>query len=369
MYSKASFLSLPLELRLIIYALALEDSRELTIGTVIDRSAFPTKSIIPGIPDNQTVIVRNGFDEDLLSFISFAPQKWSDPTRTPISSGAATPYSVASTPGFSLNSAIAAMQRTQSYFGNFSNLTIEASPEPEFSPYSLLATCRQVQEELEDYMARRAAIPLKLHVSFPFGVIALQHMYPALLQSVCDIHIGGFYTAEWDKHISNETRAVSTQSLKPKHSGYSADMPSERGPNAPNISFATHSASISALNAIFETLAPAPLRAPLPSLKSISISTFTPKRAGTKETFEVSLAPCMIAMHHIARGFIDSWTWSNELGGTAWSVKITGIAEGQRDGRHMTNNWPVWREGEEDWMGVVSGKRQPDPIMDWGITL
>jgi hypothetical protein len=366
----ASFLSLPVELRLEIYRLALQDSKELTIATVL--SQYPianlSKNNISGMPANHIPVVRNGFDEKLMSFSTFAPQRWTSSAGTPSSTGSMTPYSsLESTPAAVNTTAVVAMTRTQSYFGLAQS---ESSPsEPEFSPYSLLATCRQVEDELKDFLARQDSAPLKLHVSFPYGLLALQHMYPALLQSTSEIHIGGFFTGEWDvmdDEESNISVSIDGSGKEPKHSGYSADNPSEKGPNVPNITYETHVASTAALNAIFDTLAPAPMRELLSTLKMMTISTFTPKQVGCRSTISTSSAPCRLAVHSIAVGCVVTWCYGN-ASGSGWVVHLSRNAEDKPKSRFVCSSWPVWQDGEEDWMGLVTGKRAPGVIMDWGI--
>src|ERR1700759_4111971 len=69
----SAFLQLPLELRLDIYDLALQQENEVTIATMPD----PTyQSDIPNLPDGHRPIMVPGFDEYALSFTKFAPQAW-----------------------------------------------------------------------------------------------------------------------------------------------------------------------------------------------------------------------------------------------------------------------------------------------------
>jgi hypothetical protein len=363
-----SFLSLPLELRLEIYDYALLESNELTIATILDRSDDPTPSFVPGVPENHIPIIHNGFDEDLLSFTHLAPQEWSTPDSALVTPASSLPPTPMSTPP---------LTRQNSYFGSDASLPIKPAPfgssnpyaaggtdsstaySPESSPYSLLATCAQIRAELSSYLSRRTADPLTLHISFPYGLLVLQHMYPALLTAAKTVNICGFYTGEHSRWSQRE-RLPHYQS-----------KPDPRWPNPPNISPLAHNLAWRALTDAIAALfgPPEDPRSRNPGFESLSVRVFYP----SPQRYGVSIcdaeSPWCVVMSNIEEGVIDSRCWRG-AGGTAWAMQARPVSRGlQGPRKFVTTSWPTFFYGKgEDWMGVVTGGRY-DTLLFQGLGL
>jgi len=372
MSEPVSFLSLPTELRLDIYDYALYDSRELTIATVLDPHPNPHRPSynIPGLPANHIPVLRSGFDASLLDFTPLAKQAWKfKPTPSTPASGAVTPLSTATTPAV----ATPGLAITNSYFAYQPAEHHVSNGSPQASPYSLLATSRAIRDELSDYLTRRPAEPLRLHVSFPYGVLVLEHMYPALLASTSELSIGGFFTGEWERRHKNAhpdqhetpppflSRGLQGQGGRVHDAG----SPANNGPNPPNITHDTHLESTAALLSIIHKLRGPKTQALRSHVATVTVRSFTPIECGYGTTLEFDSSPSFVAMKAINQGIFDTWCWRGK-GGTVWIVRMRPGG----DGRAITNSWPSWmRDEQEDWIGLVSGVKDQGQVADWGITV
>jgi hypothetical protein len=180
----SGFLSLPTELRCHIYDYLLAEPHAITISAgyttifghrIRDRARTVD---VPGLPLDLAPIVRSNHDASLLS--------------------------VATPPEIALDGPDA---------------WTDGKPQLQLpGPLALLRTCRMVNDELQDYMrgrkARKAARArsttttaadesegLSLYVSYPHGVLVLNHLYPSLLKQARRVHISGYYTSDKDSDL------------------------------------------------------------------------------------------------------------------------------------------------------------------------
>ncbi|KAJ4314562.1 hypothetical protein N0V94_006389 [Neodidymelliopsis sp. IMI 364377] len=205
------FLSLPTELRCHIYDYLLAEPHAITISAgyttifghrIRDRAR---KVSVPGLPLDFAPLVRSTHDASLLS--------------------------VATPPEVALDALDACSGRPQLQLPG---------------PLALLRTCRMVNDELTDYMrgrkARRAARAkdtpnaaeddtegLSLHVSYPYGVLVLNSLYPSLLTQARRVYICGYYTSakESDLPLTSSVESNAGLNLTPQ-SSFAADAPTVR---------------------------------------------------------------------------------------------------------------------------------------------
>lgn len=173
----SGFLSLPTELRCHIYDYLLADPHTVTISagyvTIFGhrRQDRARATHIPGLPRDLVPIVRSHHDASLLSV--------------------ANPPEIAMEDGWTDDAGEAKLSMP--------------------APLALLQTCRLVNDELSDYMQGKKKIAeahtsqgdagaeddkegLSLHVSYPYGVLVLKHMYPFLLKQARRVCISGYYS-------------------------------------------------------------------------------------------------------------------------------------------------------------------------------
>lgn len=197
------FLSLPTELRCHIYDYLLADPYTITVSagyTTIFGHRIRDKARkvdVPGLPLDFAPLVRSHHDAALLS-VAAPPEVALDQENA----------SVVGKPQLQLPGALA-----------------------------LLRTCRMVNDELKDYMrgrkARKAARAkntsataaddtegLSLYVSYPYGVLVLNHLYPALLKHARRVYISGYYTSakEPDLPLNASLDSSADLSLTPQSS-------------------------------------------------------------------------------------------------------------------------------------------------------
>ncbi|KAF2671904.1 hypothetical protein BT63DRAFT_452409 [Microthyrium microscopicum] len=337
-----SFLTLPVEIRLAIYELAIQDSNELTIGTILSSNSDSAHRI-PGLPYDHIPVVHNGLDEKLMDFTTYAPRTTISPPRTPA------PASPSTTP-----SAVAAeMTRTNSYFGNI----IPAEPPagmPKVAPYALVATCKQIRDEFADYMGLKHSKPLKLHVSYPYGIIVLQHIYPTLLTKVASLDIGGFFTGQ-------HTRADDS-SIRPF-------TPATSGPICASISLETHNSAVAALLATidhFHTPGSRKLCGP-----EIQMRFFSPSGV-SYGTSNCEDSPLIRGVKQVGSGICEMFCYNGSGSSPkCWAVRMKGYKDDSRVGCRFFSSWPGLPKGVNgsDWLGLVSGRMPLAVTKDWGIQI
>ncbi|KAF1918137.1 hypothetical protein BDU57DRAFT_188263 [Ampelomyces quisqualis] len=197
----SAFLSLPTELRCEIYDYLIVDSQSITVGAgyvtvfgnrILDRAR---KHDILGLPLDLVPLVRQTRDASLLSV--------------------ATPPEIAIDDG--------SLDKVGHYN---SALGMPA-------PLALQLTCRQISDEMTDYMRRRkltkialaqSASPsntnesfpegdeegLSLYVTYPYGVLVLKEMYPYLLKQARRVYISGHYTTPKTSPLGSPTSSHSS---------------------------------------------------------------------------------------------------------------------------------------------------------------
>lgn len=170
------FLSLPTELRCHIYDYLLAEPHAITISagyTTVFGHRIRDKARkvdIPGLPLDFAPLVRSRHDAALLSV--------------------ATPPEIA-------------LDKEDAWTGGKPQLQLP-------SALALLRTCRTINDELKDYMRGRKARKalrlkntstvaddtegLSLYVSYPHGIMVLNHLYPSLLKQARRVYISGYYT-------------------------------------------------------------------------------------------------------------------------------------------------------------------------------
>jgi hypothetical protein len=170
------FLSLPTELRCHIYDYLLAEPHAITISagyTTVFGHRIRDKARkvdVPGLPLDLAPLVRSNHDAALLSV--------------------ATPPEIA-------------LDRVDTWTGGKPQLQLPGA-------LTLLRTCRIINDELKDYMRGRKARKalrsknastatddtegLSLYVSYPHGVLVLNHLYPSLLKQARRVYISGYYT-------------------------------------------------------------------------------------------------------------------------------------------------------------------------------
>lgn len=203
------FLSLPTELRCHIYDYLLAEPHAITISagyTTIFGHRIRNKARkidVPGLPLDFAPLVRSDHDAALLSV--------------------ATPPEVA-------------VDKDDAWTGGRPQLRLPG-------PLALLRTCRMVNDELQDYMRRRKARKtarakdtskptpddtegLSLYVSYPHGVLVLNHLYPSLVKQARRVYISGYYTSAKDSDLPLNVSLDSDADLSlTQQSSFLAGMP------------------------------------------------------------------------------------------------------------------------------------------------
>jgi hypothetical protein len=228
------FLSLPIELRLQIYNWALAETSDVTI-TVAERErnifddCEPT-STIKGLPGKYIPVVRNEHDAELL--------KVGMPKIVPLPGlgdlGA----------GSSMDSGYGSFDSPSSGYNLRSSATQPAIPP--LTSLSLLLTNRQINEEFSLHIKHPTASHSTLHVTYPYGIIVLQELYPSLLRHCGKICVSGYYDGNNSPTMSSPL---------PTYSGaYRPPTGSPRGPPLPGVSGETHKAATAALTRLIRTV-------------------------------------------------------------------------------------------------------------------
>ncbi|KAH6642573.1 hypothetical protein C7974DRAFT_104890 [Boeremia exigua] len=174
-----NFLTLPVELRCYIYDHLLAEPHAITISagyTTVFGHRIRDKARkvnVPGLPFDLAPLVRSNHDTTLLS-VAVPPE--------------------------------VALEKEDAYNGGKPRLQLPGA-------LALLRTCRMVNDELADHMRRRKARKarnahakdkstaaddtegLSLYVSYPHGVLVLNHLYPSLLKQARRVYISGYYAS------------------------------------------------------------------------------------------------------------------------------------------------------------------------------
>ncbi|XPS90638.1 hypothetical protein M3J09_000076 [Ascochyta lentis] len=361
------FLSLPTELRCHIYDYLLAEPHAITISagyTTLFGHRIRDKARrvdVPGLPLDFAPLVRSNHDAGLLS--------------------------VATTPEVALD-------KEDAWTGGRPQLQLPG-------PLALLRTCRMVNDELKDYMrgrkarnaarkaARAKATPasasddtegLSLYVSYPHGVLVLNHLYPSLLKQARRVYISGHYTSVKDSDLpldasldSNSDLSLTPQSsfaaATPVRSMYRAtanptprlrssrtrlrlDPPLQRTapPSKSPAAFPAvdKSTSSTALAALADTLCvlfpstPAPTPCKPPQLVSLQARILYPGPDSYSSVWSDESSPVSHLLRGICGGRIDMQVKRGSLG---CGVSV-GVAP-QPEKRVVSTSWENWRIVEQ----------------------
>ena len=366
------FLSLPTELRCHIYDYLLAEPYAITISAgyttvfghrICDKAR---KIDVPGLPLDFAPLVRSNHDAALLSV--------------------ATPPEVA-------------LDKEDAWTDGKPQLQLPG-------PLALLRTCRMVNDELKDYMrgrkARKAARAkdattpsddtegLSLYVSYPHGVLVLNHLYPSLLKQARRVYISGYYTnaKESDLPLNASLDSTADLSLTPQSSLTATpvrsmsratvnptprlrssrtrlrlDPPLQRQ-TSPTKSQTTFPAfdkttSSTALSALADTLrvlfpsapAPTPSEPKLPQLASLQARILYPGPDSYSSVWSDESSPVSHLLRGICGGKIDMQVKRGSLG---CGVSV-GVAP-QPQKRVVSTSWENWRVVEQAPVGL-NGRR------------
>lgn len=372
------FLSLPVELRCYIYDYLLADPHAITISagyTTIFRHRIRDKARkvdVPGLPLDFAPVVRSNHDAALLS--------------------------VASPPEV-------ALEKEDASNAGKPRLQLPGS-------LALLRTCRMVNDELEDHMRRRKARKTKaacskgtstaaaedteglsLYVSYPYGVLVLNHLYPSLLKQARRVYISGYYTTEKEPELplngsidSNADLSLTPQSsftATPVRSMYHSTAnpptanptprlrssrtrlrldgplqrvdPSTKSPHTfPTFDKSTCSAALTALADILRVLFPS-LPAPEPTTPSPLISLqariLYPGAESYSSVWSDESSPVSHLLRGICGGKVDMQVKRGSLG---CGVSVGVIPQPEK--RVVSTSWENWRVIEQAPVGL-NGRR------------
>lgn len=369
----SGFLSLPVELRCYIYDYLLAEPHAITISagyTTIFGHRIREKARkvdVPGLPLDFAPLVRSNHDAALLSV--------------------ATPPEVA-------------LEKEDAYNGGKPRLQMPG-------PLALLRTCRMVNDELEDHICRRKARKskaarkspavddtegLSLYVSYPHGVLVLNHLYPSLLKQARRIYLSGYYASakETDLPLNATIDSSADLSLTPQtsftappvRSMYQAtpnptanctprlrssrtrlrlDPPLQRQA-PPTKSPATFpafdkSTSSAALAALADTLRilfpsiPAPTPSTPPPLTSLQARILYPGAESYSSVWSDESSPVSHLLRGICGGKVDMQVKRGSLG---CGVSVSVIPQPEK--RVVSTSWENWRVIEQAPVGL-NGRR------------
>jgi hypothetical protein len=367
------FLSLPTELRCHIYDYLLADPHAITISagyTTVFGHRIRDKARkvdVPGLPLDLAPLVRSNHDAALLSV--------------------ATPPEIA-------------LDKEDAWTGGKPQLQLPG-------PLALLRTCRIVNDELKDYMRGRKARKalrskntstaaddtegLSLYVSYPHGVMVLNHLYPSLLKQARRVYISGYYTTAKETGLpvsasldSNADLSLTPQSsftTPPAHSAYrershttsgtprlrssrtrlrldsppqQETPPPKSSSTFPAIDKDTCSAALTALSdtlrVLFPSSAASTPAAPSP-LVSLQARILYPGAESYSSVWSDESSPVSHVLRGICGGKMDMQVKRGSLG-CGVSVRVAP----QPDKRVVSTSWENWRVIEQAPVGL-NGRR------------
>jgi hypothetical protein len=300
------FFKIPLELRLAIYDYALSDVT-ITVEEQ-DSNIFNSGELdseVEGLPARYVPKVENEYKVDMVMVgapkvvpykntlgqtVSLMGMSSADPSLAGVSmdsgyaSAGSSMYSIASTSTTSLP---------------LSSIDDKLSNAPPITNISLLQINSQIRNEMLMQMRSRIAKQTTLYVTYPYGLLVLQHHYPALLQSAKHIVITGSYT-------SPEPASPSASSPKP--------------PPDP-----TQLAATKALQRLTRTLYSS-YRQVTPTeyykrMQTLQMRIFYPDETRYSSVWGDADSPVVAAMQLIPAGYIETKTWRGRAG-NAVTMKV-----------------------------------------------
>jgi hypothetical protein len=356
-----AFLQLPLELRLDIYDLALQQENEVTISTTLD----PTyKSDIPNLPDGHRPIMVPGFDEHILSFTKFAPQTWKPPKPQHAVLQAyldklPRPYPFARQISDNGQSALVRPQlsRMSSYD---STCLSEAPPSPaeaEESPFALLLTCKDIRNELTEHLARRSKTPVTVHVSYPFGLFVLMNTYSALLPVVKNVNICGFHAPVLDPEEELK-QTIQREIIAAENNMPVRYCTNENGPQPPSVNIGVDDEAMARLGLITQGFLS---NCDSKYFKTFTLRMFFPGSNGYQQSIHC-YNPWDVLMGAIEDKQLEGdiavqhWSWRG-TGGATWVTKVVMEKPRSDQPQILSANPSFESRQKEDWMGVITGAR------------
>lgn len=289
-------LRIPLELRLQIYDYALSD---VTI-TVAEQernmfdSAIELDGEIEGVPSRYAPLIKNEYDPALMMV--------GPPTTVPYKSimdqGAISQACASNTlagvsmasmdSGYaSAGSSMYSIASTSTTSLPLSTLAEKLSIVPAVTNMALLQVNKQIRNEMLTQMQSRTAKQTTLYATYPYGLLVLQHHYPALLKYSKHVIITGQYTSPDEA------------------------SPSAASPTPPPD--ATQVAASKALQALTRTMyksyrkvEPAVYYATMPTLH---MRIYYPDERRYSSIWGDSTSPIVTAMQLIPSGYIETKTW------------------------------------------------------------
>jgi hypothetical protein len=273
--SRCFLLSLPIELRLQIYNWALVETSDVTV-TVAERehNTFDDSesvSTIEGLPGSYVPVIRNEYDAELL--------KVGMPTTLPPLGLDQLGVNASMDSGYG---SFGSCDRTPSSGYNLRSAASQPAIPP-LTSLSILLTNKQIHEEFSLHIKHPTASHSTLHVTYPYGIIVLQELYPALLRHCEKVCVSGYY--------DGDNSASSTSSSRPQAGGGNrSHTATQRGPAVPIVDRKTHKAATAALTRLTRTILSPDTHA---TLKSMEMRMFYPDetRYGTQISPTLRLLP------------------------------------------------------------------------------
>jgi hypothetical protein len=312
-------LELPIELRLLILNFALADTSDVTITVAeLERNILDSsepESTIAGIPGRYVLQVKNAYDPGML--------KIGKPTLIPPPERH---WGVTQSMDSGYGSATSSMcDASASRSFNTPKRDIPTSP---LTSLSLRLTNKQLHAEMSAHIKHSKSSRSTIHVNYPYGIIALQKIYPSLLWHAEKICISGWYEGSSCDDLGNTSPSPfllhADRLNNPTH-----------GPALDEIPKETLHAANSALSRLMRTsMAPTPHA----TLKQISMRIFYPKESAYSLLWSSDASPIAVALKNICGGKIEMKLWRGGCGsGVVMNVRPS------PQGRHVSTTWRKFR--------------------------
>jgi hypothetical protein len=290
MDSPLTFLTLPLEIRLEIYDLLLasESNGEVTIGGNVPRDSHS--------PMRLKSLIKSGKSEVFINEnIAGVPKKQKEKRQEQ-----------------------ASPSRDAQRDGDDSN----------WSPFCILEVCPQIEVEVSRHLRKRWMSrwrPVRgLHVTYPYGVAALNGPYSGLISIVEEIHITGVHQLE---HPLTE--------------------------ESPKKIFETQKVAMEGLTRCIRGMGTS-------SLRKLTLRTYHASglREGTSSTSDTDPVMKLLGASIGKSLEFDVKEWKGEGGDSGFVVVIQKQSDSQQNDmmrRRIRWDWPSWWDGE-DWIALLKGE-------------
>lgn len=342
---KCYFLDIPIELRLQIYDWVLADSSDVTI-TVAERERnifddADSGSSIRGLPGKYIPIMQNVYNSELLriGMPAAIPLPGLEELNSTIGAGTSIDSGYASA-GTSLCSPTSRGVETPTPH--------TAAP---LASLSLLLTNSQIHAEFSLHMKHPTAAHSTLHVTFPYGILVLQELYPSLLRHCEKICISGFYDGSHSPTWGPTRTTYGTITESASRATRDRDA---KGPRLPDMSEETDKAATSALARLTRTLLS---RTAHPTLKTLHMRMFYPDENRYGMLWGCENSPVVVALRNTCGGLFDMEVWRGRCGnGVILKVEAASMSRGvttvwrriKGDVKQEKNAWRVFAD-EVSW--------------------